>query len=68
MSAKTQLFIGFYLKKFTYQGLYANDKFVFCVQDLKAKLDRGKKLPLADGILINGRGPSGASFTVEQGE
>ncbi|XP_057490028.1 L-ascorbate oxidase homolog [Actinidia eriantha] len=36
--------------------------------DLKAKLDRGKKLPLADGILINGRGPNGASFTVEQGK
>nr|GMD22896.1 L-ascorbate oxidase homolog [Ipomoea batatas] len=33
--------------------------------DLKKILDRGHKLPFPDGILINGRGPSGASFTVE---
>lgn len=37
------------------------------VQDLKAQLDSGKKLPFPDGILINGRGPNGASFNVEQG-
>ncbi|KAK6939268.1 Multicopper oxidase, N-terminal [Dillenia turbinata] len=36
--------------------------------DLKAILDRGKKLPFPDGILINGRGPNGVSFTVEQGK
>ncbi|XP_068646140.1 L-ascorbate oxidase homolog [Aristolochia californica] len=36
--------------------------------DLRAKLDRGKKLPFPDGILINGRGPNGAYFTVEQGK
>ncbi|XP_052203218.1 L-ascorbate oxidase homolog [Diospyros lotus] len=36
--------------------------------DLKTKLDRGKKLPFPDGILINGRGPNGFSLTVEQGK
>ncbi|XP_031122710.1 L-ascorbate oxidase homolog [Ipomoea triloba] len=36
--------------------------------DLKKILDRGHKLPFPDGILINGRGPSGASFTVEPGK
>uniref|UniRef100_A0A1D1XV66 L-ascorbate oxidase n=1 Tax=Anthurium amnicola TaxID=1678845 RepID=A0A1D1XV66_9ARAE len=36
--------------------------------DLKATLDRGKKLRFPDGILINGRGPNGASFTVDQGK
>ncbi|XVF63578.1 hypothetical protein PTKIN_Ptkin09bG0098100 [Pterospermum kingtungense] len=36
--------------------------------DLKAQLDGGKMLPLPDGILINGRGPGGASFNVEQGK
>ena len=38
------------------------------VQDLKAHLDNGKKLPFPDGILINGRGPSGYYLTVEQGK
>ncbi|CAI0382257.1 unnamed protein product, partial [Linum tenue] len=33
--------------------------------DLRARLDGGHKLPLADGILINGRG-SGYALTVEQ--
>lgn len=37
------------------------------MQTLKARLDRGKKLPFPDGILINGRGPNGVSFNVEQG-
>ncbi|KAF3970293.1 hypothetical protein CMV_005991 [Castanea mollissima] len=36
--------------------------------DLKAILDRGKKLHFPDGILINGRGPGGAYYTVEQGK
>ncbi|KAK8580779.1 hypothetical protein V6N12_071031 [Hibiscus sabdariffa] len=36
--------------------------------DLRAQLDGGKTLPLPDGILINGRGPGGASFNVEQGK
>ncbi|CAI0382256.1 unnamed protein product [Linum tenue] len=35
--------------------------------DLRARLDGGHKLPLADGILINGRG-SGYALTVEQGK
>ncbi|KAJ8538156.1 hypothetical protein K7X08_014696 [Anisodus acutangulus] len=35
---------------------------------LKAILDGGRKLPLPDGILINGRGPNGVTFTVEQGK
>lgn len=38
------------------------------VQDLKGILDRGKKLPFPDGILINGRGPKGYYLTVEQGK
>ncbi|KAK9000251.1 hypothetical protein V6N11_080754 [Hibiscus sabdariffa] len=37
-------------------------------QKLKARLDGGHKLPFPDGILINGRGPNGAFFTVEQGK
>ncbi|KAL4310996.1 hypothetical protein GQ457_01G008890 [Hibiscus cannabinus] len=36
--------------------------------NLKAVLDRGRKLPFPDGILINGRGPGSASFNVEQGK
>ncbi|KAJ3680456.1 hypothetical protein LUZ60_016734 [Juncus effusus] len=35
---------------------------------LQAILDRGKRLPLPDGILINGHGPNGASLTVDQGK
>ncbi|XP_059285801.1 L-ascorbate oxidase homolog [Lycium ferocissimum] len=35
--------------------------------DLRAILDSGYELPFPDGILINGRGPNGAFFTVEQG-
>lgn len=35
---------------------------------LHAQLDSGKKLPFPDGILINGRGPGGASLNVEQGK
>ncbi|MBA0864018.1 hypothetical protein Goshw_028753, partial [Gossypium schwendimanii] len=37
-------------------------------RQLKAMLDGGHKLPFPDGILINGHGPNGASFTVEQGK
>ncbi|XWS55142.1 hypothetical protein CRYUN_Cryun10bG0149300 [Craigia yunnanensis] len=37
-------------------------------RQLKAKLDGGHKLPFPDSILINGHGPNGAYFTVEQGE
>ena len=43
------------------------DVYTSHVQTLKARLDRGKKLPFPDGILINGRGPNGLSFNVEQG-
>ncbi|GFY94531.1 SKU5 similar 5 [Actinidia rufa] len=35
---------------------------------LKAVLDGGHRLAFPDGILINGRGPNGASFTVEPGK
>ncbi|KAG4931819.1 hypothetical protein JHK86_048780 [Glycine max] len=34
--------------------------------DLKSQLDSGRKLPLPDGILINGRGSNGAYLNVEQ--
>ncbi|KAG0461838.1 hypothetical protein HPP92_020314 [Vanilla planifolia] len=36
--------------------------------DLKARLDKGKKLPFPDGVLINGRGSNGYTVTVEQGK
>lgn len=36
--------------------------------DLKAILDGGKDLPSPDGLIINGRGPSGFTFTVDQGK
>ncbi|RZC46362.1 hypothetical protein C5167_039323 [Papaver somniferum] len=36
--------------------------------DLKATLDGGSNLPLPDGLLINGRGSNGHTFTVEQGK
>ncbi|KAL6963641.1 hypothetical protein U1Q18_034648 [Sarracenia purpurea var. burkii] len=35
---------------------------------LKAILDGGNRLPFPDGILINGRGPNAASFTVDPGK
>lgn len=35
---------------------------------LKSVLDRGHRLPSPDGILINGHGSNGTSFTVEQGK
>lgn len=38
------------------------------IQALKGILDGGHRLLFPDGILINGRGPNGASFTVEQGK
>ncbi|KAK8504233.1 hypothetical protein V6N12_044778 [Hibiscus sabdariffa] len=44
------------------------DWFKYDHRILKAVLDGGHKLPSPDGILINGRGPGGASFTVEQGK
>uniref|UniRef100_M1CTS3 Multicopper oxidase n=1 Tax=Solanum tuberosum TaxID=4113 RepID=M1CTS3_SOLTU len=36
--------------------------------DLKAILDGGHDLPFPDGILINGRGSNGYTFTVDQGK
>ncbi|KAJ6729207.1 L-ASCORBATE OXIDASE-like protein [Salix viminalis] len=36
--------------------------------DLKAILDGGSDLPFPDGLLINGRGSNGYTFTVEQGK
>lgn len=36
-------------------------------QALKGTLDDGHELPLPDGILINGRGSNGYTFTVDQG-
>ncbi|OMO80009.1 Cupredoxin [Corchorus capsularis] len=35
---------------------------------LKAKLDGGHRLPFPDGIVINGHGSNGTTFTVEQGK
>ncbi|GMY09874.1 L-ascorbate oxidase homolog [Fagus crenata] len=36
--------------------------------DLKAILDSGSDLPFPDGLLINGRGSNGYTFTVDQGK
>ncbi|KAL2464882.1 SKU5 similar 5 [Abeliophyllum distichum] len=36
--------------------------------DLKAILDSGVNLPFPDGLLINGRGSNGNTFTVDQGK
>ncbi|KAG5596835.1 hypothetical protein H5410_038067 [Solanum commersonii] len=36
--------------------------------DLKAILDGGHDLPFPDGLLINGRGSNGYTFTVDQGK
>lgn len=36
-------------------------------QALKGTLDDGHELPFPDGILINGRGSNGYTFTVDQG-
>ncbi|XP_049413304.1 L-ascorbate oxidase homolog [Solanum stenotomum] len=35
--------------------------------DLKAILDGGNDLPFPDGLLVNGRGSNGLTFTVDQG-
>lgn len=37
-------------------------------QDLKAILDGGNDLPFPDGLLVNGRGSNGLTFTVDQGD
>ena len=37
------------------------------MQDLRATLDSGHDLPFPDGLIINGRGSNGYTFTVDQG-
>ncbi|KAI5436291.1 hypothetical protein KIW84_022674 [Lathyrus oleraceus] len=51
-----------------YTVLFIGDWYKSNHTTLKAHLDRGKKLPIPDGILINGRGPNGLSFNIEQGK
>lgn len=38
------------------------------LQDLKAILDGGSDLPFPDGLIINGRGSNGYTYTVEKGK
>lgn len=45
-----------------------NDGFLFCfLQQLRYFVDGGHNLPFPDGLIINGRGWNGYTFTVEQG-
>ncbi|KAL9384764.1 hypothetical protein Peur_021774 [Populus x canadensis] len=46
----------------------AGDWFKKNHSDLKAILDGGSDLPFPDGLLINGRGSNGYTFTVDQGK
>ncbi|RZC65686.1 hypothetical protein C5167_009378 [Papaver somniferum] len=48
--------------------ILAGDWYKSSHTDLKATLDGGSNLPLPDGLLINGRGSNGHTFTVEQGK
>lgn len=48
--------------------LLTERKFIILLQDMRALLDDGGKLPLPDGILINGVGPNQAKFEFEPGE
>lgn len=48
--------------------ILAGDWFSKNHTDLKAILDSGNNLPLPDGLLINGRGSNGFTFTVDQGK
>ncbi|KAG9439221.1 hypothetical protein H6P81_019386 [Aristolochia fimbriata] len=48
--------------------ILAGDWFKANHTDLKAILDSGRNLPFPDGILINGRGAYGNTFTVDQGK
>ncbi|XP_008229964.1 PREDICTED: L-ascorbate oxidase homolog [Prunus mume] len=48
--------------------ILAGDWFSKNHTDLKAILDSGNNLPLSDGLLINGRGSNGFTFTVDQGK
>ncbi|XP_074312069.1 L-ascorbate oxidase homolog [Silene latifolia] len=47
--------------------ILAGDWFKTSHTDLKAVLDSGSNLPFPDGLLINGRGSNGFTFTVDQG-
>lgn len=48
--------------------ILAGDWFKQNHTDLKAILDGGNDLPFPDGLLINGRGSNGFTFTVDQGK
>ncbi|OVA09457.1 Multicopper oxidase [Macleaya cordata] len=48
--------------------ILAGDWFKANHTDLKAILDGGHNLPFPDGLLINGRGWNGNTFTVDQGK
>ncbi|XP_027064394.2 L-ascorbate oxidase homolog [Coffea eugenioides] len=48
--------------------ILAGDWFKQNHTDLRAILDGGHDLPFPDGILINGRGSNGYTFTVDQGK
>ncbi|OAY71214.1 L-ascorbate oxidase [Ananas comosus] len=48
--------------------ILAGDWFKANHTDLQAILDNGSDLPFPDGLLINGRGWNGNTFTVEQGK
>ncbi|CAN6571587.1 unnamed protein product [Malus baccata var. baccata] len=48
--------------------ILAGDWFSKNHTDLKAILDGGNNLPFSDGLLINGRGSNGFTFTVDQGK
>ncbi|KAM2916678.1 hypothetical protein FF1_045565 [Malus domestica] len=48
--------------------ILAGDWFSKNHTDLKAILDGGNNLPIPDGLLINGRGSNGFTFTVYQGK
>ncbi|CAN6702000.1 unnamed protein product [Malus baccata var. baccata] len=48
--------------------ILAGDWFSKNHTDLKAILDGGNNLPIPDGLLVNGRGSNGFTFTVDQGK
>ncbi|OWM79812.1 L-ascorbate oxidase homolog [Punica granatum] len=48
--------------------ILAGDWFMKNHTDLRAILDSGSNLPFPDGLLINGRGSNGYTFTVDQGK
>ncbi|KAJ3679373.1 hypothetical protein LUZ60_017384 [Juncus effusus] len=48
--------------------ILAGDWFKANHTDLQFMLDSGRDLPFPDGLLINGRGPYGNTFTVDQGK